>query len=75
MLMVAVPPTRLVGAEVYPPLERVTLPVAVGFPVPPFTVTVTGSSWAVVMLDGDGVTVTLGVSKVTVTEVEPVALL
>jgi hypothetical protein len=45
---------------------------------PPFTVTVTERDCAVVILDIDGVTVTVGVifaRAVTVTEFDPVALL
>lgn len=37
------------------------MPVGVGFPLPPLTVTVTGNACAVVMLEEDGVTV--GVSR------------
>jgi hypothetical protein len=45
----------------------VTEPVAVGLPLPPLTATVTVNPWTVVMLDGEGVTVTDGVALVTVT--------
>jgi hypothetical protein len=41
--------------------------VGVGLPLPPLTATVTESAWAVVMLDEDGVTVTIGVDLVMVT--------
>jgi hypothetical protein len=47
-------------------------------PLPPVTVTVTVNACAVVMLEEDGVTETVGVAFaafVTVTEFEPVALL
>jgi hypothetical protein len=55
-----------------------TEPVGVGFPAPLLTATVTVRVWAVVMLDADGVTFTVGVifaGVVTVTEALPVALL
>ena len=61
ILMVALPLTSVVGAEVYPPPVSVTVPVGVGFPVPPLTVISTLKACAVVMLDKDGLTVTLGV--------------
>jgi len=51
--------------------------VGVGLPLPPLTVTVTGSAWAVVMFGEPGVTVSVGVINaevVTVTVFEPVAL-
>jgi predicted RecA/RadA family phage recombinase len=50
----------------------------VGLPVPPLTATVTVNACTVVMLDADGVTVTVGVvfaGLVTATEVDPVAVL
>jgi hypothetical protein len=53
-------------------------PVGVGLPVPPLTAIATVNACPVVMLDEDGVTVTVGVvfaEAVTVTEVVPVALL
>jgi hypothetical protein len=40
---------------------RVAEPVGVGLPLPPLTPTVTVRGCAVVMLDDDGVTVTVGV--------------
>lgn len=46
-------------------------------PLPPLTVTVTGSAWAVVILGEPGATVTVGVINarvVTVTVFEPVAV-
>jgi hypothetical protein len=50
--------------------------VAVGAPVPPLKVTVTDNAWAVVTLPEAGVTVTVGVTFVTVTAEEvPEALL
>ena len=77
MLIVALPLLKVIAAEVYPPLLNVTDPVGVGLPLPPFTETVTVSGCAVVMLEADGVTVTVGVDLawVTVTEFVPVALL
>ena len=45
------------------PLVKVTAPVGVGLPVPPLTVTVTIVDCAVVMLEGDGETVTAGVAS------------
>jgi hypothetical protein len=74
-LIVATPPVRVVAAEVYPPPLSVTEPVGVGVPD---TVTVTKRAWRVVMLDGDGVTVTVGVvlvAVVTATVLDPEALL
>jgi hypothetical protein len=46
-------------------------------PVPPLTATVTVKACAVVMLDADGATVTIGVvfADVTTTKVDPDALL
>ena len=56
--------------------RSVTEPLDVGLPVPPFTATVTVKACAVVMLDADGVTVTVGVILgATVTEFDPVAVL
>jgi hypothetical protein len=60
-VMLALPLTSAVAADVYPVLESVTDPVAVGFPPPPLTATVTINACAVVMLDAPGVTVTVGV--------------
>jgi len=59
----ALPLLRVVAAEVYPPLGRITKPVGVGYTLPPLTVTVTGSACYVVILDGGGVTVTVGVTR------------
>jgi hypothetical protein len=78
MLMEAPPLVSVVAGEVYPPPVRITEPVGVGLPVPPFTETVTVSGCAVVMLDAEGVTVTVGVvlaGVVTVTVADPEALL
>jgi hypothetical protein len=59
MVIVALPPVRVVAAEVYPP---------------PLSVT----GWVVATLDGEGVTVTVGMvfaGLVTVTGFDPDALL
>jgi hypothetical protein len=56
--------------------KRVIEPVGIGLPLPPLTATVADSVCAVVMLDGLGVTVTVGVifaGAVTITEPVPVA--
>ena len=66
-LIVALPLTSAVAAEVYVPLVNVTVPVAVGAPFPPLTLTVTDNVWTVVTLVGVGVTVTVGATVVTVT--------
>jgi hypothetical protein len=60
------------------PLLKIAEPVGVGELLPPLTATVTVSGCAVVILDADGVTVTVGVvlaAAVTATEFDPVALL
>jgi hypothetical protein len=78
MLIVALPLPRVAAAEVYPPPLSVTVPVGVGLPVPPLTATVTERGCAVVMLEADGVTATVGVvfaATVTVTDALPEALL
>ena len=70
MWIVALPAVRVVADDVYPPPERITLPVGVA--PDPLTATVTLSVWATVMLDAPGVTVTVGVSiAVTVTDFVP----
>jgi hypothetical protein len=77
-VIIALPLTRVVAAEVYVPLLRVSEPVGVGLPLPPLTPIVTVSDCVVVMLLGDGDTVTVGVvfaGVVTVTVFDPVALL
>ena len=59
----------------YPPPLSVTEPVGLGVPA---TVTVTVSGWVVATLDGEGVTVTVGMvfaGLVTVTGFDPDALL
>jgi hypothetical protein len=50
----------VVAADVYVPLVRIIEPVGVGFPLPPLTATVTDTASAVVTLDEDGVTTTVG---------------
>lgn len=56
------------------PLASSTEPIGVGFPLPPLTVTVTVVLSVVLMLDGFGETVTVGVICETVTEPVPEAL-
>jgi hypothetical protein len=78
MLIVALPLVKVVDDEVYPPPLNVTDPVGVGFPLPPLTTTVTVRACVDMMLEADGVTVTVGLvfAWVTVTaEDVPVALL
>ena len=76
MLMVAEPEPRVFAAEVKPPPVIVTDPVGTGAPLPPLTATDTISACVVVMLEVDGVTVTVGVAFATVKVAEvPVALL
>ena len=63
----------------YPWLEvcaayRLTVPVGVGLPLPPSTVTLTMRSCAVVALAGEKANVTVGVIRVTFTSVVPDAL-
>jgi len=75
ILIVALPLVNVATAEVYPPPESVTEPVGVGVPPTPI---VTDRDCNVVMLDGEGVTVTVGVvfaGFVTVTVLDPVAVL
>jgi hypothetical protein len=61
MTIVADPALRVVAAEVYPPPPSVTEPVGVGFPPPPATMTPTLRLCVVLMIEEDGVTVTVGV--------------
>ena len=77
MLIVVVPLVSVVTTEVNPPPVSTTVPVGVGLPLPPLTATVTERLCAAVMLDGEGVTVTVGdiSSVITVTKADPVALL
>ena len=73
MLIVAVPAPRVTAAELYPPPVKDTVPVGTGVPL---TAIVTVSAWVVVMLEEEGVTVTVGAALATVTpDEEPVALL
>jgi hypothetical protein len=48
----------------YEPLARVTDPVGVGCPLTPLTATATLTAWSSAMLEDDGVTVKLGVSRI-----------
>ena len=75
MLIVALPPLRFVVAEVYPPPVKVTEPVGAGLPPPALTETVTDSACAVVMLDEEGATVTVGEALLTVSVTALLALL
>jgi hypothetical protein len=49
------------------------VPVGIGEPIPPLTATVTVSAWVAMMLDEDGVKVTVGVALATVTLAEVLA--
>ena len=70
--MDTLPLVRVAAAEVYVPLLRITEPVGVGLPLPPLTTIVTVKDLAVVILNADGVTVTVGVALVTpVSPVDP----
>jgi hypothetical protein len=74
-LIEVAPLANVVAAELKPPPDSVTEPVGVG--VPP-TAIATVSVCAVVMLEADGTTVTVGVvlaTAVTVTKFDPEALL
>ena len=70
MLNVAEPPLSGIVAELYPSLVTVTVPVGVGVPL---TATITVSACVAVIENEDGVTVTAGVTLVTVTLEAPVA--
>jgi hypothetical protein len=59
MPIAALPPLKVAADEVYPPPLTVTEPV--GVPLLPDTETVTVSAWAVVILEEEGVTNTVGV--------------
>src|ERR1700739_2369390 len=59
---VTVPPTRLLVADPNAPLVRNTVPVGVGEPLAPLTVTVTVVPWAVVNVEGDALTLTVAVA-------------
>ena len=74
-LIVATPAVSDVAAVKFPQVSVID-PVGIGLSAPPLTVTVTLSDCAVVMLVGDGVTVTVGVvagADVTKTVFVPVA--
>ena len=60
-VIAALPLDNVVAAEAYVPLVRVTDPVGIVLPVGSLTVMVTVVDCAVVMLAGDGETVTAGV--------------
>ena len=76
-VIIALPPARVVAAEAYPPPLRTTEPVGAEPPLPPAKVMVTNNDCVVVMLEGDGDTVTVGVTsaaatvKVSVFDVPP----
>lgn len=55
-------PLDSVCCAVYAPLERVTVPVGVGCPMAPATVTFTASLCRLVMVPVEGVAVTVGVA-------------
>jgi hypothetical protein len=63
ILIVTVPTLIATAAEEYPLPVTVTVPVGVGVPL---TATVTVSAWALVMLNADGVTTTVGAALFTV---------
>ena len=73
----ALPPMRVAAGNALPPLVNTTGPVGVGSPLGPLTTTVTVNACVDVMLDGEGVTVTVGVAVAgdMITEFDPVALL
>jgi hypothetical protein len=71
MTIAAPPLLSVVVADVKLPLLSVTEPVVVGAPLPPLTPTVTVNPCSVVILDCDGITVTVGVAFVTVSEFDP----
>jgi hypothetical protein len=66
MVIVALPLVSVTAEELYPPLERVTVPVGVA--PEPETATVTCRLVAVVMLAGDGVTLTIAVRPLTTSD-------
>ena len=63
-VIVALPPLRVVEADVYPPPLKMTEPVGVGLLLPPLTPTVTVVDCVVEKLAGNGETVTVGVAAV-----------
>jgi hypothetical protein len=69
MMMVTMPLTSVAGVEEYPPPERVTVPVGVA--PEPVTVTFTLRLDAVLTLDAAGVTLTVALSPVIVSDAEP----
>ena len=70
--MLALPPFRAVAPGGVATTGQRYLPVAVGLPGPPLTTTVTVNACAAVMLNAEGVIVTVGVSSFTVTVAVPV---
>ena len=70
----AVPLESAVAAELYVPLLKTTVPVAAGAPDPPLRLTTTGNAWPTTMLCDAGVTLTVGVARLTVTGAVPEAL-
>jgi hypothetical protein len=66
---VTLPLVRLFEAETNVPLLNCTVPV--GVPLEPATVTVTTVPCALVMLEGDALTVTVAVAVPVVTEANP----
>jgi hypothetical protein len=79
MLMVALPLLSVEADDANEPLLKVTEPVGVAAPDPPATDTATDKACEAVMLEAEGVTVTVGVTNpagaATVTEAVPEALL
>ena len=73
-VITALPLLSAVADDVYVPPVSVTEPVGVGLPDPPLTATVTMVDCAVVILAGDGVTVTVG-TVVVVAAAQPVGWL
>ena len=57
--IVALPPDNGTGSEPYLPIISHIDPVGAGLPLPPLTATVTINGCAVLMLDEEGVTVTV----------------
>jgi hypothetical protein len=76
IVIVAAPALSVSPPDVYPPPLSTTSPVGTGFPLPPFTATVTIRPCVVVILVADGVTATAGVNVarvVTAIVAEPAA--
>ena len=78
MGIVPLPLTRLGSPTRFPPRVICREPVGTGFPLPPFTVAVTVTACAVVMLEEESVTDTVGVTLLeepTETVIVPFTLL